>query len=131
MHPLGPLTSLSTALAPTPTPALTLTPTAATDAYVVPAHAPPLPALSALPAPLRAETYVYAGPLRGLSAELWSYDAFVRESAWKWVGRGAHDDNYAEVDQRRQMGGRTLRTEAAGEGEGENGEHAAVVEVQG
>ncbi|KAH9945397.1 uncharacterized protein BXZ73DRAFT_96388 [Epithele typhae] len=82
-----------------------------TDAYVVPPTTAPLPARSALAPAVRAETYVYAGPAaRDLSPELWSYDAFVRENAWKWVGRGADRENYAEVDHRREMGGRTLRT---------------------
>ena len=46
-----------------------------------------------------------------LEAELWSYEDFVRENAWKWVGRSAHDDHYAEVDRRRELDGKTLRTE--------------------
>ena len=74
-------------------------------------HAPSLPLLDALPAPLPAETYIYAGPLTDLSPELWSYVDFVRENAWKWVGRSAHEDNYVEVDRRRELGGNTLRTE--------------------
>ncbi|KAI0710222.1 hypothetical protein C8Q76DRAFT_859136 [Earliella scabrosa] len=115
VHPLGPLTPLSSTSVPTTTiPSSTevaTTEAAATDAYVVPLHAPALPPLDSLPPPIPAQTYIYAGPLRDLSPELWSYDDFVRKNAWKWVGRGALDDNYAEVDHRREMNGKTLKTE--------------------
>ena len=74
----------------------------------MPLTAPELSPLDSLPPPLSAQTYIYAGPLKGLSPELWSYEDFVRENAWKWVGRGALDDNYAEVDHRREMNGKTL-----------------------
>ncbi|KAI0359950.1 hypothetical protein OH77DRAFT_1419325 [Trametes cingulata] len=132
VHPLGPLTPLSSHSEPrasAPTPA-----DAATDAYVVPRTAPELPPLDALPPPLSAETYIYAGPLSQLSPELWSYEDFVRENAWKWVGRGAMDEEYyVEVDRRREMDGKTLYTaivdtgdsaDAAGDGK------AAVAEVK-
>ncbi len=109
VHPLGPLTSLSST--PVPTSTIPSSSTAATDSYVVPLDAPSLPPLDALSAPLPAETYIYAGPLTDLSPELWSYEDFVRENAWKWVGRTAHADNYIEVDRRRDLDGKTLRTE--------------------
>ncbi|RPD61226.1 hypothetical protein L226DRAFT_560363 [Lentinus tigrinus ALCF2SS1-7] len=109
VHPLGPLTPLSST--PVPKSSMPSSSETATDAYVVPLHAPSLPPLDALPTPLPAQTYIYAGPLTDLSPELWSYEDFVRENAWKWVGRSALEDNYVEVDRRRDMGGKTLRTE--------------------
>ncbi len=113
VHPLGPLTPLSYSPAPSTSISSSLgTATAAsTDDHVVPLHAPALPPLDSLPPPLAAQTYIYAGPLRDLAPELWSYEDFVRKNAWKWVGRGAMDDNYVEVDRRREMYGKTLKTE--------------------
>ncbi|PIL35653.1 hypothetical protein GSI_02383 [Ganoderma sinense ZZ0214-1] len=118
VHPLGPFTALSS----TPVPRTTTPSVGAasiplsqstTNAYLVPLTAPELPPLDLLPPPLPAQTYIYAGPLSDLSPELWSYEDFVRENAWKWVGRGTVDDNYAEVDRRREMNGSTLKTEVA------------------
>lgn len=97
------------------------------DAYIVPMKAPELPALNTLATPIEAETYIYAGPVSGLSAELWSYEDFVRENAWKWVGRSALEDNYAEVDHRREMNGKTLRTEIGSGGESQT----VAVHVEG
>ncbi|KAI0368638.1 hypothetical protein BV20DRAFT_969010 [Pilatotrama ljubarskyi] len=132
VHPLGPLTPLSShseprASAPTPG-------DAATDAYVVPRTAPELPPLNALPTPLPAQTYIYAGPLDQLSSELWSYEDFVRENAWKWVGTGAvNEEYYVEVDRRREMDGKTLCTSIVETGNGASAaghEKAAIVEVK-
>ncbi|KAI0671654.1 hypothetical protein C8Q78DRAFT_1030218 [Trametes maxima] len=111
VHPLGPLAPLSTTPSPgsrsagSPPGAET-----AADAYVVPPTAPALPPLDTIPPALPAQTYIYAGPLTGLSPELWSYEDFVSENAWKWVGRGDRDGYYAEVDRRREMEGKTLQT---------------------
>jgi hypothetical protein len=44
---------------------------------------PPLASLSDLSAPMIAATYVY-GDLENLEVQLWSFDDFVKESAWKW-----------------------------------------------
>ncbi|KAJ2965769.1 hypothetical protein NUW54_g14007 [Trametes sanguinea] len=68
-----------------------------------------------------------------LSPELWSYDDFVRENAWKWVGRGEVDEYYVEVDRRREMDGKTLQTAIVNVGNGteaaEDGK-AVVAEVR-
>ena len=107
MHPLGPLVSLAST--PIPAKARSTHPETATTSYIVPLEAPELPALDTLPAAVEAETYIYAGPLQDLSADLWLYEDFVRENAWKWVGDSAAEENYAEVDNRREMNGKTLR----------------------
>ena len=137
VHPLGPLTALSSTPVPRPTvPNIgsTLSNTA-TDAYIVPLTAPELPRLDSLPPALSAQTYIYAGPLKGLSPELWSYEDFVRENAWKWVGRGAHDnEHYVEVDRRREMDGKTLKTEIVDGGSilgSDNDGKSVAVEVKG
>ncbi|KAH9850314.1 hypothetical protein C2E23DRAFT_836025 [Lenzites betulinus] len=122
VHPLGPLAQLSPAsdqmhTAPRAAPASTQTlgaqpdaGDATTDAYVVPRTAPKLPPLQQLAPAVYAQTYIYADSLSGLSAELWSYDDFVRESAWKWVGGSpVLGEYYAEVDRRREMEGKTLK----------------------
>ncbi|KAI8980118.1 hypothetical protein BD414DRAFT_493684 [Trametes punicea] len=108
VHPLGPLVPLSSTPVPrtaAPTPSEEVT-----GLYVVPPMAPELPPLETLPPPLPAQTYIYAGPLSNVSPELWSYDDFVRENAWKWVGGGQRDEYYVEVDRRREMDGKTLQT---------------------
>ena len=134
-----PSSSLDLSSTPVPRPTVpnigsTLSNTA-TDAYIVPLTAPELPPLDSLPPPLSAQTYIYAGPLKGLSPELWSYEDFVRENAWKWVGRGAHDNEYyIEVDRRREMDGKTLKTEIVDGGgiPGSDSDGKSVaVEVQG
>ncbi|KAI0649205.1 hypothetical protein C8Q79DRAFT_498429 [Trametes meyenii] len=109
VHPLGPLAPLSSDPSSQSRSAGAPAETAA-DVYVVPPTAPALPPLDALAPAVAAQTYIYAGPLSGLSPELWSYEDFVRENAWKWVGRGDHDGYYAEVDRRREMEGKTLQT---------------------
>ncbi|KAI0635850.1 hypothetical protein C8Q77DRAFT_1099974 [Trametes polyzona] len=129
VHPLGPLTPLaSTADHRAPVSSAPGSKSdgvasagadadAATDAYVVPRTAPELPPLDTLAPAVPAQTYIYAGGLRRLSPELWSYEDFVRESAWKWVGAGSgsgaaveNEEYYAEVDRRRELDGKTLRT---------------------
>ncbi|GAA5974609.1 hypothetical protein JCM11641_007022 [Rhodosporidiobolus odoratus] len=56
--------------------------------------------------PIPATVYVWTAPLTRLSPSLWSFQAFLRESAHRWVGAGAEGNpDYAEVDRRRAMGG--------------------------
>jgi len=41
---------------------------------------------------------------------LWSFEDFVQNNAWKWVGVGAADnEDFREVDRRRAMGGFIVR----------------------
>ncbi|RDX57429.1 hypothetical protein OH76DRAFT_1334528, partial [Lentinus brumalis] len=77
VYPLGPLTSLSS----TPLSSIPSSSTAATNSYVVPLDGRTLSASSRRSLPV--ETYIYAGPLTDLSPELWCYEDFVREFAWK------------------------------------------------
>jgi len=44
--------------------------------------APPAP--SKLATPVKAQTYVYCD-VSNLDAELWSFDDFVKDNAWKWI----------------------------------------------
>jgi hypothetical protein len=67
---------------------------------LIPAVLPPLPSTSDLAAAVEVETYVY-GALSDLKAELWSFDDFVKNNAWKWFGSEERRDVYSEVDRRR------------------------------
>jgi len=48
-------------------------------------HAPPLPSPTELSRSTEAETYVYCD-VTNLEAQLWSYEEFVEQNAWKWYG---------------------------------------------
>jgi hypothetical protein len=46
---------------------------------------------------------------------LWSFEDFVKNNAWKWVGVGTTDsDHFLEVDRRREMGGFIVRCGGGG-----------------
>ncbi|KAI0322579.1 hypothetical protein OF83DRAFT_1161124 [Amylostereum chailletii] len=80
------------------------------DISIVPTTPPPIPDPSQLPKPLHAQTYVWAKNVATtLDKRLWSFDEFVRQNAWKWVGKDSGDnEDYKEVDRRRAMGGEII-----------------------
>ena len=86
VHPLGPLEALNHP-----------------SNSVVAANAPSLP--DSLPEGIGAVTYMWDAHKDKLEPELWSYDVFIRDNAWKWVGPSADDDEYSEVDRRREANG--------------------------
>jgi hercynylcysteine S-oxide lyase len=52
------------------------------------------------------QTYVWNDRLERLAPGIWSFDVFVREKLWRWVGRGSSDNSdYAFVDARRALDG--------------------------
>jgi hypothetical protein len=69
VHPLGPFKDVSTHTID--------------EDDLVPSHPPPLPSSSRASPAIDAQTYVYidAGDL---DSELWSFDDFVKNNAWKW-----------------------------------------------
>ncbi|KZP11022.1 hypothetical protein FIBSPDRAFT_195475 [Athelia psychrophila] len=72
----------------------------------IPAAVPHTHSPSTLPRPILAHTYVWCQPVQQLAPRLWSFDDFVNNSAWKWVGVGASGNTeYKEVDKRRERGG--------------------------
>jgi len=72
----------------------------------LPAHPPPLASASEMLPLVAAETYTYRDE-QDLSDELWSYEEFVRQNAWKWYGAAADDnEDITEVDRRRANGER-------------------------
>ena len=87
IHPLGPLKDVSNH--------------SIDQDSLVPAHPPPLPSSSQMANIIRAETYVYEDE-NNLMAELWSFDDFVKNNAWKWYGSSADDNpDITEIDRRR------------------------------
>ncbi|GJN94198.1 hypothetical protein Rhopal_007272-T1 [Rhodotorula paludigena] len=56
--------------------------------------------------PLQATVYLWTAPHSRLSPSIWTFEAFLRDSAHRWVGVGSENNpDYAEVDRRRQMKG--------------------------
>ncbi|KAH8100760.1 hypothetical protein BXZ70DRAFT_906950 [Cristinia sonorae] len=95
------------------------------DNVIVPRTTPSLPPLDALPPAVTAQTYVWVDSLDHLEPAIWEYSDFVKDSAWKWVGK-SDSEEYVEVDKRREMNGKIVRTEIVGEG---NGDKKVVVET--
>lgn len=83
--------------------------------------------MDALPPPVTAQTYVWSSPVSRLEPAIWEYSAFVRDSAWKWVGDAADGlEEYVEVDKRREMNGKIITTEIVSDG---SEERKVVVET--
>ncbi|KAI0041918.1 hypothetical protein FA95DRAFT_1525981 [Auriscalpium vulgare] len=98
VHPLGPSAPLPSDVTPT------------VESAYVPTTPAPLPSPSELTATATAETYVWKAPVTDLEQELWSFETFVRDNAWKWVGEGAEkQEEYQEVDRRKEMRGEIVR----------------------
>lgn len=82
-----------------------LVPLNAPSEQVVAEKSQPLLSLDALGEPLEAETYVWCDLSSYLEPKLWSFEEFMRDSAWQWVGPEASREDYLEVDRRRAMNG--------------------------
>lgn len=54
-------------------------------------------------------------PTSHVESKLWSYETFVKENAYKWIGEKASIENedYLEVDRRRGMNGNIIRVAEA------------------
>ena len=96
MYPLGPPVALDDV--------------EATD--VVPKVPPPIPPPNDLFDPLEGNTYVWCSGLSMLQPTLWSFEEFVKESAWKWIDPASKlgNERYTEIDRRRAMDGIIVRT---------------------
>ncbi|KAF8478307.1 hypothetical protein JB92DRAFT_2768827, partial [Gautieria morchelliformis] len=55
---------------------------------------------------IQVQTYVWGDHIDRLIPEIWSFDIFVREKLWRWVGRSSDNSDYPLVDERRAMDGR-------------------------
>ncbi|KAF9267793.1 hypothetical protein L218DRAFT_977781, partial [Marasmius fiardii PR-910] len=72
------------------------------DVSLIPSSPPPIPELSLLNDPIEVETYVYLEPSH-LEPELWSFEEFVKQNAWKWYGPDARArEDLVEVDRLRE-----------------------------
>jgi len=83
----------------------------------LPSAAPHSYSPSSLPPPIYAHTYIWIKPPTWLTPSLWSFEDFVNNNAWKWVGVGvgsADNEHYREVDRRREMGGFILKCGVGG-----------------
>ncbi|EJD06972.1 uncharacterized protein FOMMEDRAFT_144792 [Fomitiporia mediterranea MF3/22] len=54
---------------------------------------------------IETNVYIWIAPVTLLEPKLWSYEVFIRDSAWKWIGPSKDEEEYAEVDRRRAMNG--------------------------
>jgi hypothetical protein len=73
---------------------------------LVPTTPPPISTLDSLASPVEADTYVWCISPSELQAKLWTFEDFVKHSAWKWVGSSSDNNkDYDEVDRRRAMEG--------------------------
>lgn len=56
-------------------------------------------------------TYVWCKSTSELRPDFWTFEDFVRQNAWKWIGPGSEGNtDYAEVDRRRAMEGIITRS---------------------
>ncbi|THV07394.1 hypothetical protein K435DRAFT_710241 [Dendrothele bispora CBS 962.96] len=72
------------------------------DKTYLPSKPPPLPSHADLPTSMQADTYVMVD-IKRLEPELWSFEDFVRNNAWKWHGQEASRTNpdIAEIERGR------------------------------
>lgn len=60
---------------------------------------------------MNAHTYVWCKSTSELGPDPWTFEDFVQQNAWKWVGAGSEGNtDYAEVDRRREMEGIIVRS---------------------
>jgi hypothetical protein len=70
---------------------------------------PPVPVESQLAPAVPAQTYVWRQPLSQLRPDVWSYETFVRDNAWKWVGPDSQREEYLILEERRELVGGIVR----------------------
>lgn len=100
VHPLGRLTAV-----PSDASAAAVSSSKATTAVegsLIPAALPPLPSADELAKPIPAQTYVWCAKDSLLEKELWSFDEFVGNNAYKWIGPEASREEYEEVDEAKE-----------------------------
>ena len=94
VHPLGRLTAVPSNAA------VSSSEGTAVEGSLIPAALPALPSADKLAQPIPAQTYVWCSKDSYLKKELWSFDEFVRNNAYKWIGREAESSKeYEEVDE--------------------------------
>ena len=94
VHPLGRLTAVPSDAAVSSSEAT------AVEGSLIPVALSPLPSADKLAQPIPAQTYVWCSKDSFLEKELWSFDDFVKNNAYKWIGREAESrKGYKEVDE--------------------------------
>jgi len=77
---------------------------------IVTAVPPPLPTKDNLAPAIQAETYIHGDPSK-LVNDLWSYEDFVQQNAWKWIGiRQENEEDFVSVVEQRNAAGTKART---------------------
>ena len=89
VHPLGRLTAIPSDAAVS---------SSAVKGSLIPTALPPLPSADELAEPIPAQTYVWRSKDSYLEKELWSFDEFVKNNAYKWIGPEAKSSEYDAVD---------------------------------
>ena len=70
---------------------------------MIPAAHPSLPSADELAQPIPAQTYVWCSKDSYLEKELWSFDEFIRNNAYKWIGPEAESsEEYDDVDEAKE-----------------------------
>ncbi|THH15689.1 hypothetical protein EW146_g4815 [Bondarzewia mesenterica] len=88
VHPLAPFKPLSSSEAQMDE----------VESSVAPPTVPQLPPISELAPVVFAETYIWTLRVSDLKKSLWSYETFIKENAWKWVGTNAEEnEDYKEA----------------------------------
>ncbi|KAN0116641.1 hypothetical protein V8E52_005785 [Russula decolorans] len=110
VHPLGRLTAVPSNAA------VSSSETTAAEGSLIPTRTAlsPLPSADELAQPIPAQTYVWCLKDSYLEKALWSFDEFVRNNAYKWIGREAEGSKeYEEVDEvKERLNGEIVRDEA-------------------
>jgi hypothetical protein len=97
VHPLGRLTAVPSDAAVSSSEATVV------EGSLIPAALPPLPSADELAQPILAQTYVWCSKDSYLEKGLWSFDEFIRNNAYKWIGPGAERSReYEEVDEAKE-----------------------------
>ena len=74
----------------------------AVEGPLIPAALPPLPSADELAQPIPAQTYVWCAKDSYLEKELWSFDNFVKNNAYRWIGPEESSEEYEEVDEAKE-----------------------------
>lgn len=108
VRPLGRLTAVPSDAA------VSSSETTAVEGSLIPTSLPPLPSAEELAQPIPAQTYVWCSKDSYLEKELWSFDEFVKNNAYRWIGPEADSsEEYVEVDEaKEELSGEIVADEA-------------------
>ena len=94
VHPLGQLTAIPSDAA------VSSSEVTVVENSLTPAALPLIPSADELAQPISAQTYVWCSKDSYLEKELWSFEEFVRNNAYRWIDPEAESSGeYEEVDE--------------------------------